>query len=611
MNDSTSGVAARQAIPLAVAAAATEALLWIALERKVAVPAVLGLGLGLGVLGAIVGTLGTRIALLPVTRRLALAAGFGVALLPQVGNLVGRLPIPGFASSIAVPFGALVVGTVAAALLALRPFRLLCVAGALLASTAALGAWLVPPARPPLAAPGTFPDVVFIVMDTTRRDRLSLYGHDRPTTPAIDRLARHARVYDDAWSAAPWTPPSHATLFTGLLPAEHGVDGVHVPAFPQALPSLPDRLQSAGYRTAGLVANPNLLGPGWDRGFDVYAPPWFEGPHSLNGWLNRGLTRGRPAWLDDAASDRVLARARRWWSSRTDAPRFLFLNFVDPHDPYRPLEVDTDRLLPELDRAAAFAVPQDPQRYAVDPGVPEDAREAIAALYDAEIAGLDRRLGAFFDWLADRGELDATLIVLTSDHGERLGERGMLGHLLVMDQHLLRVPLVIRHPPSVPAERVAERVSSRDVAGEILTLLGLDPLPAPAGEGLTRSVARTRRVGEMPLVAQHGPFGWYLDQLRHRRQGFEPPLAIGHWTLVVAGDHALLWSPDEDEETAVVVALDGDPSWSRNLASDRPFVRSTLLEAARSAPRYTGGPARAGEIDDALRERLRALGYAD
>lgn len=611
MAESSSGAGPRQAIPLALAAAATEALLWIALDREVAVGAVLGLGLLLGVAGAAIGTLGARIALLPVTRRLALAAGFGVALLPQVGHLVGRLPLPEGASSLGVPFAALAVGALAAACLALRPLRLLCDAAALLISAVVLGTLLGGTERPALAAPGDHPDVVFIVMDTTRRDRLSLYGHDRPTTPSIDRLARRARVYDDAWSAAPWTPPSHATLFTGLLPAEHGVDGVRVPAFPETLPSLPDRLQAAGFRTAGLVANPNLMGPGWDRGFDLYAPPWFEGPHSLNGWLNRGLTGGRPAWLDDAASDRLLARARRWWASRDDAPRFLFMNFVDPHDPYRPLEVDTARLLPDLDRAAAFAVPQDPQRYAVDPGVPEDAREAIAALYDAEIAGLDRRLGTFFDWLAERGELDETLIVLTSDHGERLGERGMLGHLLIMDQHLLRVPLVIRYPPSVPAERVAERVSSRDVAGEILALLGLEPLPAPAGAGLSRAVARTRQAGETPLVAQHGPFGWYLDQLRARSHGFLPPLSIGHWTLAVADEHALLWSPGEDEASAIVVSLEGDPSWTRNLAEDLPGIRSRLLEAARSAPRYAEGEAQAGEVDEATRERLRALGYAD
>ena len=384
------------------------------------------------------------------------------------------------------------------------------------------------------------------------------------------------------------------------------MDGVHVPAFPEELPSLPDELQSAGYATAGLVANPNLLGPGWARGFDVYSPPWFEGPHSMNRWLNRALTRGRPAWLDDEASDRILSRARRWWSRNDGAPRFLFLNFVDPHDPYRPLEVDTVRVVPDVDRAEAMAVPQDPQAYAVAPGVPAPARAAIEALYDAEIAGLDRRLGAFFDWLEARGELDETLIVITSDHGERLGERGLLGHLLVMDQHLLRVPLLLRYPPEVAAERVDERVSNRHVAGEILELAGLAALPAPAAMGFADAH------GEGAIVAQHGPFGWYLDQLRTREADFAPPIAIGHWTLVAKDGHALLWSPEADEDTAIVVDLEADPSWEADLSASLPELRATLLELARAAPRYDETrAATAGEIDEATRERLRALGYAE
>ncbi|MCR9097856.1 MAG: sulfatase [bacterium] len=611
MAESNTGARPWHAVALGLAAAAAEALLWIADGRVVPVWGVLALGLALGVAGAIVGALGMPLARVPWAPRLAIVIGFASAVAPQVGNLVRRLDLAPFADGLATSVAAIGIGACVAALLAFRPVRVALVGGAGLAAGIALATLATRAERPPLAPPGAHPDVVFIVMDTTRRDRLSLYGHDRATTPAIDRLASRARVYDDAWSAAPWTPPSHATLFTGLLPAEHGVDGVHVPAFPAELPSLPDRLQAAGYRTAGWVANPNLLGPGWERGFDVYAPPWFAGPHSLTALLNRGLMGGKPAWLDDGASDRVLARAKRWWSRTNDAPRFLFMNFVDPHDPYRPLEVDTERVLPDVDRQAAMAVPQDPQRYAVDPGMTDETRDAIAALYDAEIAGLDRRLGVFFDWLEERGELDETLIVITSDHGERLGERGLLGHLLVMDQHLLRVPLLIRHPPSIPPERVAERVSSRDVAGEILEIVGLEPLPPPAGEGLSLSVARVRRGGETPLVAQHGPFGWYLDQLRGRRAGFESPLAIGHWTLTTLGDHVLLWSPDEDEEAAIVVSLEGDPSWERNLAEDAPEIRARLLDAAREAPRYSAEPAVAGEIDEVLRERLRALGYSE
>ncbi|GEM_PF-2022240 len=594
------------ALAIAVIGVGGEALLWIAIGRTVPALVLLGAACGLGLVGALIARLSRR-------ATLGVAIGFGLPLVPQLENVLGRVGAPDGSTLLLASAFAVGVGAVAVVLARMRWIRWLA-AGAAVATAGALLASSAPGVtRPSLGAAGAHPDVLVVVMDTTRRDRLSLYGHDVRTTPALERLAERARVYDDAWSAAPWTPPSHATLFTGLLPAEHGVDGVHVPAFPVTLPSLPDRLQRAGFATAGLVANPNLLGPGWSRGFDVYAPPWYEGPHSLVAWLNRVVTKGRPAWLDDEGSDRILDRARRWWVGNEGAPRFLFMNFVDPHDPYRPLERDRARIQPELMREDAFAVPQDPQRYAIDPGIDDDVRSAIAGLYDAEIAGLDRRLGVFFDWLEARGELDSTLIVVTSDHGERLGERGLLGHLLVMDQHLLRVPLVLRYPPAISPERVPERVSLQGVANEVLALVGLEALPAPSGPGLSAAVAGSRsELGTAPVVAQHGRFGWYVDQLRGRDAAFESAHPVAHWTLVAEGDRALMWSPDLDE-SPVVVALEGDPSWQDDLADVEPARRDALLEVARAAPRYAEGEgeARAGEIDEATLERLRALGYAD
>lgn len=605
---------------LAIALAAWEGLAWRLMGRASGLDAGIAFAaIASAAIAAIAQAGLTRVlptgALRLAVRVLALA----FVLLPYADHASRKLGVGQALGPFATAAIAIGGGGAAVALLRLAWLRSALVVGAGLGAGLAVGVSVGGVERPPLAARDAHPDVLLIVMDTTRRDRLSLYGHDRPTTPNIDRFAERARIYDDAWSAAPWTPPSHASLFTGLLPAEHGVDGDRLAAFPPDVTSLPHVLQAAGYRTAGLVANPNLLGRGWSRGFDVYAPPWFEGPHSWTPWLNHALMRGRPAWLDDGTGDRILARAKRWWAAHDDAPRFLFLNFIDPHDPYHPLEQDRSRFLPGLDREASLAVEQDPQHYALDPGIPADDLAVIEALYDAEIRGLDRRLGDLFDWLGARGDLDETVVVLTADHGERLGERGLLGHLLVMDQHLLRVPLVLRHPPRVPAERVPERVQLTDVAAEVLDLAGVPRPPAFEGGGLSARVARAR-ASEAPslAIAQHADFLWYATQLKSRQPAFEAPRAAHRWTLIADRSHALLWSPDRAEDEATMVALEGDPSWERDLSRERPDLRKRLLEAARSAPRARASaldpssPAPAEpEMDEALRQRLRALGYAE
>ncbi|MAG29439.1 MAG: hypothetical protein CL908_00940 [Deltaproteobacteria bacterium] len=620
----TLGVRSGYPASLLVGIAAAELLAWSMLGRKVEVLAILALAF-------IWGGFLSFVALVAGRRRVgsaALCIVLATALLPYAMHATGKLDLAERTNTIAA-IGLAVLGSGTLLWLGRSAVvRVTAAIGCSIGLALVLGTHRSPSERPQRAAPGDHPDVILVVMDTTRRDHVSLYGYPRPTTPAIDRLASKARVFDDAWSSAPWTPPSHASLFTGLLPAEHGVRGHRIPPFPADLPSLPELLQRAGYHTAGLVANPNLHGRGWSRGFDLYEPPWFEGPHTLTSQLNQILMKGRPAWLDQATTDRILASAQRWWRSNADAPRFLFLNFIDPHDPYHPLEVDRLRFLPELSRQDALDIEQDPQRYAVDPGVPEDARHVIEALYDAEIAGLDRRLGTFFDWLEKRGELDRSLVILTSDHGERLGERGLLGHLLQMDQHLLRVPLLLRYPPAIAPERVPARVQLHGVAGEVLATVGIEgPLRMTerrlsrmvegAGRAALSSAASNSENAENVAVAQHGSFVWYSAQLRGRLPTFDDTAYRGHWTLVADRDHALLWSPDRGDEPGQLVALAGDPSWESNLWDALPAKRARLLAIAQGLPRYDVAEPAANEVggedplDEALLERLRALGYAD
>jgi arylsulfatase A-like enzyme len=601
-----------------VTRAATAAAAWVALLSLAELALWSRAGLG-GDAGAIVAaTLAlaaaaglVAAALARVVRpELAAGVGAGLALWPFAAHVVAMNRVQGGAAlGIALAlaaFGGAVASALArhprapvltalAAVLALAPVGLAALRGAT-------------PARPD-AAPGAGvepPDVVLIVLDTTRRDHLSLYGYPEPTTPHLDALARRAQVYDDAWSVSPWTSPSHASLFTGLLPAEHDADGVDAPPLPAGLATLPGVLRDAGYVTGGFAANPNLHAPGWSRDFDVYEAPWIAGAHTLVRPLNAWLGSGSDPWKVDDATRRVLADARRWWAANDDAPRFLFVNVLDPHGPYLAPPDDIERFVRGRDCRRAAEISYGGRYEYADTRVTRAERACIAALYDAELHAMDRELGAFFDWLAGRGELDAALVAVTSDHGERLGESGHVGHLLEMDQHLLRVPLIVRYPPVLAPERISDRVLLTGLPGFVLGLIGVRPPAAMA----RRSFHATR--GE-PAVAQHRNFGWYLSRIQKDDAAFDVAPFAGDW-LAVADDRFLLrWSPSQGPDSAELFDYRLDADLAHDLADERPEALEALREIARGLPAFPEAPSAGARapLDPQLRERLRDLGYGD
>lgn len=344
-------------------------------------------------------------------------------------------------------------------------------------------------------APAGAPDVLLLILDTVRANALSLYGAERATTPKLDRFAQAAVTFDWAFATAPWTLPSHASLFTGRYPSQqagdwtHPLDGTH--------PTLAGVFASYGYATAGFTANlvATPRGFGLDQGFTRYE----DHRHSL-GQLVLTTTLGqagslrdawdflvRARWMGGAAralarfdfeprfsypdnapksADMVMEAFLRWQAVHRDRPYFAFLNFFDAHGPYTsPARYDT--IFGRSDR-----------------GIDK---------YDRSIRYLDDALASLFDSLAARGTLDNTIVVVTADHGEQFGEHGLGWHSNSLYEQLLHVPLVIRYPSRVPAgKRVAQQVSLRDLAA---TLVELSGLPDPRGLGGT-SLAATWRSPE-------------------------------------------------------------------------------------------------------------------
>jgi hypothetical protein len=251
--------------------------------------------------------------------------------------------------------------------------------------------------------------------------------------------------------------------------------------------------------------------------------------------------------------------------------------------------------------AEAEAVEQSPVHYFRHPGVTPRERELLSALYDGEIAALDDELGQFFDWLSSRGELDASLICVTADHGERLGERGLLGHDVDPDATLLRVPLIVRCPAKVEAGRVAWRVQLDGLPGQLLKWTGIDP-PGALGE----HDLGERDEGFVRAQLQE-PRG-FISRILFEDPKFDVSALRGDVGFVSDGRFAWSGSSETPDAPGLLVDLLHDRGCARDVTAAQPEIAARLRKIGRNLPPFKakhGG----GSIDPTDEQQLRANGY--
>ena len=432
------------------------------------------------------------------------------------------------------------------------------------------------------------PNILLITLDTLRADHLSCYGYPMPTSPRIDAFAAAATRYAQCFATSSWTVPSHASLFTGRHPFEHGAYSYDVDVLQRNVYPLDDDhltlaevLAQEGYATGGVVCN------------TTYLDPYFR------------LNQGFETWdVERERAEGVNARALRWIDGWIDEhgsgveggkPFFLFLNYLDTHRPYNTTPKAGEALFRKKSKDLLNAMIE---RVLVEGQPAGDLADELIPQYDRAVRNVDAALGELFDALVERGLWDDTVVVLTSDHGEYFGEHELVEHSKDIYVEGLAVPLVVKRPYQTEGEVIATPASLVDVPRLILANLGR--------ELEERLAARFRYVpGNHPILAELH-YSRSKDLLspdygqRFRRVR----------TALYDGGYKYIQSSDGADE---LYRLADDPGETRNLIDAEPALAAELaakLAAIQSRDRWDPGPPPRVAIDPGQLSEMQALGYA-
>jgi choline-sulfatase len=408
---------------------------------------------------------------------------------------------------------------------------------------------------PALAAAATDqPNVILITLDTVRADRMGFLGSKHGLTPQLDALASQGVVFEHAYSQAPITPVSHATILSGTFPQYHGIRNFG-DRLPPSVPLLPEILHAQGYHTGAFVGSiildpKNGFASGFERGFDVY---------------DAGFHRQKTGERREASMQRrgevTLGHVLEWLGQQKGGPFFLWFHLWDAHDPYNPPEPFRSRF----------------------PGAP----------YNGSIAYVDATVGKLLDYLRSQGLYDNALIAIAADHGESLGEHGELTHSIFLYDATIHVPLLLKLPGNrFAAQRVNATASLVDLAPTLLEALGQTPPSPMQGRSL------------LPLIGNP-----HAENRPSFATGDHSERSFG-WSALVSlrtGNQLYVRAP-----TPELYNVASDPGEKTNLypGNHTAAVRLAIQLDSFVKRISTGAPqALQDGLDEKSREKLSALGY--
>jgi len=479
------------------------------------------------------------------------------------------------------------------------------------------------------------PNVVVVVADTTRVDD----AYDSQVAPTLAELATSGTRATQAVSAAPWTLPSHASLLTGAPPSEHGAHADHE-RLDDRLPVLPEPFRAAGYETVCVSNNTWLSAEsGFDRGFDEFRQMWqlvqsdnalselvdeteesrarlvarklFDGNPLVNAanTLYRQFVRDR----SDDGAERSTSWIADWLTGRTrDDPFFLLVNYLEPHLEYRPPRETTERHLPEdATYEEAMDVPQEPWAFlAGDLDLSERDLGLLRALYRGEITYFDEQLAALRTALQAAGEWEDTILVVTADHGENVGDHGLMDHQYCLYDTLVRVPLVLHGGAFTGGSDLDDPVSLVDLPPTLLDAAGIEAAEArerfhgtsfhPDAEAASREFVVSEYMAPQPsMAALERNLGRVPEDLRTYDRSLR---------AIRTDDHKLIRGSDGSER---LYDLDADPSETTDVSDARPDLVADLTDALDDwlDSVDAAGDRESVSIGDERKARLEQLGY--
>jgi arylsulfatase A-like enzyme len=442
--------------------------------------------------------------------------------------------------------------------------------------------------------PADKPNVLLIVIDAFRAAHMSALGYERPTTPNLDRLASEGVLFEQAISPGSWSLPSHASLFTGLYVSKHGAHDEH-----KYLSELPDNITLAQ----------RLKAAGLDRGFEIFKRHRPQGLgdklkfYTSKGWARLTGTRDNGArWASIRARDLLRAALRE------EKPFFIFLQYLEPHAPYHIPRAWQHKFLPRhIPYKEAIKVNQDPNAFIAGAVKMSDQDFAILRdLYDTEIAYLDSQIGKLIAYLDAKGLRENTLVVITSDHGENLGDHGLMAHKFCLYETLIHVPLLLRMPGTLAEQqRVRYQVQTHDIVPTIYDLAGLKIEPHIQAKSLLRPESKRmftiaeRMIQNLSTFEQKYP-GCDTSPLKRRLKAIR------------TDRYKYIWASDGRAE---LYDLQTDPHETLNLIHDLPEIaadlETQLMDWSNSFEPAEISEADVPQMDERLTDRLRDLGYLE
>jgi arylsulfatase A-like enzyme len=485
-----------------------------------------------------------------------------------------------------------------------------------------------PDGRQQAAAPR--PNVLWILWDTVRADHLTVYGHKVPTTPFLEEFAKNARVFEDCLAVSCHTLPTHASMFTGLLPPEHGVHNTQK-FLDEKFHTVAELLGKSGYQTYCWAANPHIVrGNQFTQGFDVEAHPWDpqylerakrittdkvpENDDSAREFRERVQQQMLGPWQVKASGE-IAQESLETWIDGRDAkrPYFAFLNYMEAHRPFLPWPKSRAQVMNPADVKRSYEV--DRSWLAMWSYVfrlreySEEELRIMSLTYDACIAELDGHLRNMIASLEKRGALQNTIVIITADHGEMLGEQHMLDHQYALYQPLLHVPLIVHYPSHFAAGRDPRPVSHFDIFPTLLELAGVKGPPGCESRAvsLLRPLEQRVRIADYPT-----PLADPFKSVARRYPGFDGAPWNRGLLAYVEPPYKLIRGSDGRNE---LYQLTADPAEAHDLSASTP---EQLLRMNAGLDAYLHQLCKHGEtsrvprtISAEERRRLGQLGYVD